>query len=56
MVGLAPSTHDPGIIKGNHSNNIDAFCLELVEIVDVARYVLSGTAGCKGTYNAWRLD
>lgn len=40
-IGLSPCTHDPGIVEGNTSDDVDALRLELSGLGDEAGEVLS---------------
>jgi len=49
-IGLAPRIHDPRIVKSNHSDDIYAFRLNSLEVVNVAGEVAGGAAGSEGAY------
>lgn len=48
-VGLAPSTHDKGIVVGNDNDLIDALGLQSVLLFEKGRDVLLGASGREGT-------
>ena len=49
-VGLAPGTHDVGIIDGNDGDDIDALGLELGKLLNVLGHVSGRADGGKGTW------
>lgn len=50
-IGLAPRIHDERIVVRNHRDDIDAFGLDRLEVVNVAGEVAGGAAGSEG---AWK--
>lgn len=55
-VGLAPGAHDPGIVHGNASNDVDSLGLQLWQIINESRKVASAAARCEGTWNGEEND
>lgn len=47
-VSLSPRAHDPGVVEGDHGDDVDAFALERGLVLDVAGEVLSAAAGGEG--------
>jgi hypothetical protein len=49
LVDLAPRIHDPAVVGGDDSDDIDAFALELVDLLDVGWKMVSLATGSEGT-------
>jgi hypothetical protein len=47
-IDLAPSIHDPGVVRRNSSDNIDALVLELLGFRNVGGKVVGLATGCEG--------
>lgn len=44
-VDLAPSVHDPSVVRGDDGDNVDALALDLLDLLDVGGQVASLAAG-----------
>jgi hypothetical protein len=55
-ISLSPRTHNPGIIKSNHSNDVNALPLDGTQVLDVAGEMFSRAAGCEGTRDGEKDD
>jgi hypothetical protein len=51
-VDLAPGVHDPAVVAGNDSDDIDALALQVAELLDVGRQVVGLATGRERTGNA----
>lgn len=49
LVRLAPSTHDKGVVVGDHDDLVDSLGLEGILLLDEGGNVLLGAGGGEGT-------
>lgn len=55
-IGLAPCTHDKGVVVSNDSDDVNTLCLELWQIVYVARKMVGTAAWGESTWNCEEDD
>jgi hypothetical protein len=51
-IGLPPGAHNPCVIVRNDSHNINAFCLEFVQILNVAWQMFGTAARSEGPWDS----
>lgn len=56
FVDLAPSTHDPGVVGGNDCYLVDTLGLDLLDLLDIRRQVISLATGSECTWYADECD
>jgi hypothetical protein len=47
-IDLAPCIHDPGVVRRDHGNDVDALALQLRQLLDVGGQVVGLAAGGEG--------
>jgi len=46
-IGLAPRTHDKGVVERQDGDDVDLLALDLIELLDIARQMADGAARCE---------